>query len=256
MNTLGIDLAAQPKNTAACLIDWGSGSAEVETLATGLTDDDLLASAGGCDKVGIDSPFGWPDEFVDALAAHHRGEAPWPGRHQTSPAEQDAFRRRLRFRATDRFCHELGLRPLSVSTDRIGVTAMRCAQLLARLEDAGKPVIRDGSGLAVEVYPAGALERWGLPSAGYKRRAGRDALRPLAAALLARLPELRLAPDHRAACETSDHCLDALVCSLVARGTALGLTIEPRTDEERKRARREGWIHLPAERSLAKLLVR
>ncbi|MGH2954090.1 MAG: DUF429 domain-containing protein [Solirubrobacterales bacterium] len=253
MKTLGIDLAAQPKNTAACLIEWRRGAAEVATLASDWTDDDLLAAADGCAKVGIDSPFGWPDEFVDALVAHHRGEAAWPGRDESSPAEQDAFRRRLRFRATDRFCHERGLRPLSVSTDRIGVTAMRCAQLLARLDAAGKRVSRDGSGLAVEVYPAGALSQWGLPFAGYKRGAGRDTLKSLTRSLLAKLPDLRLTPERRAACETSDHCLDALVCALVARATALGLTLSPRTDEERERAPREGWIHLPAEGSLAEL---
>jgi hypothetical protein len=44
----------------------------------------------------------------------------------------------------------------------------------------------------------------------------------------------------------SDHnCLDALVCSLVARAAALGLTQPPEPGEEADRATREGWIHLP-----------
>ena len=253
MRTLGIDLAAQARNTTACVIEWSEGAAEVSAVAAGFTDDELLAAAGGCEKVGIDSPFGWPDEFVAAISAHRRGEEPWPGRAHEAPTEQEAFRRRLRFRATDRFCQELGLRPLSVSTDLIGVTAMRCAQLLARLDDEREPSGRDGSGLAAEVYPAGALSRWGLPFTGYKRSRGRANLRPPLAELLAQLPALRIAPEDRARCETSDDCFDALVCALVARATALGLTLGPRTEAERERARREGWIHLPAEGSLARL---
>ena len=36
-----------------------------------------------------------------------------------------------------------------------------------------------------------------------------------------------------------------LVGSLVARAAALGLTQPPETDQERDRAAREGWIHVP-----------
>ena len=44
----------------------------------------------------------------------------------------------------------------------------------------------------------------------------------------------------------ADHnCFDALVCSLVARAAALGLTQPPETEEESRPRLREGWIHVP-----------
>ena len=42
--TLGIDLAAQPRETAACVIRWGEDAATVESLAAGLDDRGLLAT--------------------------------------------------------------------------------------------------------------------------------------------------------------------------------------------------------------------
>src|SRR4051794_11540312 len=87
--TLGIDLAAQPRTTAACLIEWAS-EPRVEKLGVGLADADLVKLARAAQKSGIDAPFGWPDPFVEAVAAHAR-HAGWPGRAQ----DQEAFRRSL-----------------------------------------------------------------------------------------------------------------------------------------------------------------
>ncbi|HMA27050.1 MAG: DUF429 domain-containing protein, partial [Solirubrobacterales bacterium] len=138
MRTLGIDLAAQPANTSACAIEWATGVPVVSDLRTGLDDGALLEAISGADKVGIDAPFGWPDEFVDAVAAH-RNRAGWPGAGE----DQDLYRFQLSFRATDRRLIERGARrPLSVSTDLIGVVAMRCAYLLDRLAAWGQPVDR------------------------------------------------------------------------------------------------------------------
>jgi len=56
------------------------------------------------------------------------------------------------YRLTDEVLHqEVGIWPLSVSTDRIGVTAMRCAPLLDALAAADHPVDRAGGGRVVEV---------------------------------------------------------------------------------------------------------
>ena len=67
------------------------------------------------DWVGIDSPFGWPAGFVSAVAGYAERE-PWPD------LDADA----LRYRLTDRLVRdEVKLSPLSVSSDRIGVTAWR-----------------------------------------------------------------------------------------------------------------------------------
>ena len=174
MRTLGIDLAAQPANTSICAMEWGPGRPIVSALRSGLDDAALLEAIEGADKVAIDAPFGWPDEFVDAVSAH-RNRSGWPG----SDDDQDIYRFRLSFRATDRRLIEHGARrPLSVSTDLIGVVAMRCAYLLDRLAAFGEPVDRAGSGKLVEVYPAPTLtswgrSRWAVTSSGSRSRSSR-----------------------------------------------------------------------------------
>ncbi len=244
MITLGIDLAAQAKKTAACLIEWEGGEASVTFLSLGLGDLELLDLSEQADKVGIDAPFGWPDEFVSAVASHH-GLKPWPG---VDAPDDDDFRSRLSFRETDRHVMEVR-RPLSVSTDKIGVTAMRCAGLLHKIGD----VDRAGSGKVIEVYPAAALERWGQRSGGYKANRTAGTLPDMVRALCDALPELELG-DHRTTLETSDDAFDALVAALVARAAALGLTAGP-GEELRARAQREGWIHLPRPGSLGFLAI-
>lgn len=238
MLTGGVDLAAQPARTAGCVLEWDdAGGAVVRSLAQPMDDDAVVALVGECEKTGIDAPFGWPEPFVAAVAAHERGEA-WPGR-----AREDAedYRRELSLRATDRYVIDrCGQRPLSVSTDKIGVVAMRCALILDGLEDAD----RTGTGLVAETYPAAALKGWGLAPAGYKRTSGTAARRELVGALLERVPRLdvgALRPD----LEASDDKLDALVCALIARAVAQGRT-EPPPEHLLRRARTEGWIHLPA----------
>ena len=104
----------------------------------------------------------------------------------------------------------------------------------------------------LEVYPAAALLLWGLPREGYK--ASGEAREELLATIEAEAPWLEWAPGAWEACVASDDALDAVLCALIARAAALGLTAPPPA-EELELARAEGWIHLPRKGSLGELLT-
>ncbi len=243
MRTVGIDLAAQPANTGWCIVDWAEG--RVVDVATNRGGDDELVELACGDAVGlvgIDTPLGWPDAFVDAVTAHHAGRR-WPD----DEGDPDAHRRRLRLRRTDEVVGATtGRHPMSVSADRIAVAAMRGARLQQRLVDAlgVDAVDRSGcSGRVAETYPAAALAVWGLPASGYKGTGGAEARAGLVDALVVR-SGLRVDDAQRAAMVGSDHLLDAWVCALVSRAVLDGATGRP-DPGERSVARREGWIHVP-----------
>lgn len=241
MSVLGIDLAAGAKKTYACVLESGGSGLEAQ-LFRGCDDAELFKLAESREKVAIDAPFGWPNDFIDALSAHRALEA-WPAPDDESP---EIFRASLSFRATDRVVMHTR-RPLSVSTDKLGVTAMRCAFLLHRWST-GEKVDRTGCGKFVEVYPAGALVRWNLLGSGYKGN-NQAALAALLRELLEQLPTLRLSGDDRTLCASNDDAFDALVAALVGRASLLTLT-DPPPVARRKQAAQEGWIHLPLRGSL------
>lgn len=237
--TLGIDLSSNPARTAACLISWGEDGNRVEWLVSGdrggapLENEDLLKMIRAADLSGIDAPFGWPVPFVNAVRSWDCFGG-WPAEAAVSE---------LRYRATDLRIRKPRL-PLSVSSDLIGVTAMRCAAILDSLGDS---VDRSGmSGQAIEVYPAAALFHWGLPAEGYKGRARLEPRRELVDRLCARLEGVcEVTAAQREACEASDDVLDAFVASLAVRARMLGRTKGPEDGAEAVRARVEGWIHIP-----------
>jgi predicted nuclease with RNAse H fold len=161
MLTLGIDLAAQPKDTAACEVQWHGTHAEIIGWHNSLYDKQILALIEKADKVGIDIPLGWPTEFVRAVYRHYSPSKKWP----------KVSMRRFRLRATDRFVAEItGIWPLSVSTDRIGIPAARAASILCNMPS---KVDRTGVGKVVEVYPAAALKIWGFNFRSYKGKQGK-----------------------------------------------------------------------------------
>src|ERR1019366_5080074 len=159
MITIGIDLAAQAKDTAAFEIRWHSTHAEPIGWHARLSDEEILTLVRKADKVGIDVPLGWPTAFVRAVY-RHQFQRPWP-------VAKTAV---LRLRATDRFVARVTkIWPLSVSADRIGVAAARAAMLFSKLQE---PLDRSGNGKLVEVYPAAALRMWGFRWRGYKGAKG------------------------------------------------------------------------------------
>ncbi len=239
MLTLGIDLASQPKKTAAASIRWAESRARVVFARAKLGDRELVELAAAHDRVGIDSPFGWPRRFVEFVLAHRAGELP---EHDWN----DELNRAMRMRGTDVRVHERsGKFPLSVSTDRIALIAMRCATLLGKLG----VVDRSGVGKIGEVYPGATLRVWVLASKDKPTDA------ELLARLLARTSEWLVWDELALAnCRASRDCFDAVIASLITRAAAVGLTHPPRADEL-ELAREEGWIMLPIEGSLELLRV-
>lgn len=239
MLTVGVDFATEPEKTAMATVEWSGGRAVVQSLTLAVEDAAICAQVTGAAKLGLDCPLGWPDEFVDFLRQHHDGHVLAP--EQVAGKE---WRRRLAYRETDRRVQETtGLWPLSVSADRIGMTAMRAAGLLARLDAEGQRVDRTGAGVVVEVYPAASLHHWGLPHTGYKGPDKREQLGALLARLRAEATWLDLA-GHDVLCAGSDDAFDAVVAALTARASALGKATTP-LDKHREQAGREGWIALP-----------
>ena len=242
MRALGIDLASDPRKTGVCVVAWCDGTAIVEELRVGAGDKDLLGAHERCDVTGIDAPFGWPLPFVELMADGNRKlTKPW----------SSETRNELRYRLTDFRVHELtGRWPLSVSTDLIGVPALRCAGLLTRMGVTD----RSGDGRLYESYPAAALKVWGLKSTGYKGPKKGSVLNALWSSLKKQAPWLQTySPRALQLLTTRDDAFDALVTALIARAAAIGLTAMP-TEEERQLASSEGWIHVPLGGSLCRLV--
>lgn len=237
--TIGVDLAVEPRTTAAAEIYWSQDGARAKIPKVGCKDEDLLELLSGLvpgERAGVDCPFGWPLAFVEAVAAH-AGHQPWPGQ----PGRKEHYAR-LRLRTTDRVVRPLINRsPLSVSMDKLGATAARWAYLADQMALAGRPVDRTGAGPVVEVYPAGARAVWGL-----------DGTRSTEMVRMA-APWLQFEPGAQQMFDKNEHAFDALIAALVARATALGLTSGPRNEQEDRAAAVEGWIHLPEPESLARL---
>ena len=145
----GVDLAAEAAGTALAVLrvdagqggpgtgesgqraagQGGSGTVVLDHLRLGVDDETLLAETRDAPLIGIDCAFGWPVDFVDFVARQAGG-----ARLTSDDTGDLAWRRRLAHRETDRVVTErTGARPLSVATDRLGMTALRCAVLLDRL---------------------------------------------------------------------------------------------------------------------------
>jgi hypothetical protein len=245
ITTAGVDLASQVDNTAACVIDWSQRPAPVVELHERLDDDGIVRLVTGVTKLGVDVPLGWPLKFVQALELHSRNGS-WPADYE------HARNRDLRDRYTDIWLQDvLGFRaPLSVSTDRISIPAMRAAAVLNKISPRSA---LDGSGVIAEVYPAAALHRWDYPSRGYKGTKNAAARRELVMRFRTDTSRwLHIDDQQFERCCANDNVFDAVIAALVARASLVGLT-EPIPEPQRDVARQEGWIVIPLAGSLERL---
>ena len=236
MVTIGVDLASQARKTGTCAICWDSTPARIESLSTGAEDADLCELFKGACKIGIDAPFGWPVEFVQAIRGY-ASAMEWP---------DHLGARELKYRRTDRVVIERArIYPLAVAADRIAVTAMRVARLFKQVAAGGEDIDRSGAGRFVEVYPAAALTIWKLPANGYKGPANRDVLAKLVGEFADKTKTwLTLTEEDQSRCRESDDVFDALVAAVVARAAAIDCC-EPIPSDDRDLAAEEGWIALP-----------
>lgn len=238
----GVDLSAEPAGTAVAIVEQ-TDRIRVTALWLGNTDDQVVARTEPAEKIGVDCAFGWPVDFVEFVRGHSDGDVV---QRRKDELGKD-WRRRLAYRETDRAVSTLVRKqPLSVATDRLGLTAMRCALLLEAFVSAGRDVNRSGSGAVVEVYPGAALKLWGLHAAGYKT--SQQILDHLVDVLKDSLPQLELS-EFESLVRRSDDALDAVIAGLIALASVHGLC-SPIPDEHRQLAEREGWIAIPPQLSV------
>ena len=233
----GLDLAAQPKGTALAVLDWSAQNAKLVSLQLSVTDEEIVSSTQDCIKLGIDCALGWPAAFIDFVSnyskeslvtANFGGGIDW--------------RRELAYRETDREVHRLtGRWPLSVSTDRLAMTALRCAGLLSKLQAASVPIDRSGLGKVVEIYPAASMRIWGIEFAGYRNSESMRA--NLIGHVKQAAPWLDLANFESLMIESCD-AFDAVIASLATSSAAFGKSTTPPEDKAQL-AKIEGWVAMP-----------
>lgn len=235
----GLDLAAEPKGSALAVLEVskGSGRVRLESLTLGVADEAVVEICPTLGKLGIDCALGWPIDFASFVREYSSPKLP----DQVFDGGID-WRRDLAYRETDREVRRVtGRWPLSVSTDRLGMTALRCAGLLSKLQNAGEQIDRSGGGKVVEVYPAASMRIWGLSIAGYRNSEETRGL--LLKQMKAAAPWLDLASFEPLMLKSCD-AFDAVIAALAALSAAIGRSSEP-APSQLQQAQIEGWVALP-----------
>lgn len=282
METWGLDLSTSPANTGLVKLIWPTrGPAKITEYRNpkrSLIETLIRGSQGSW--WAVDVPFGWPAGFGRWLDQHFdRPSAPSaPGNDAASGLDGESWKAVAR-RATDLFVQNINETPgagFSVSFDKLGATAAAWSTIEAALATPtadGPAVTIDRSGLyrdghqharVVETWPSAAW--WAFARNGPVRSARTNPARMEASDFRSALEGIVVLADDALLCLSSrpkgEHFRDALVCALVARARALNATQLPKAmphngwteAEVEERARREGWIHLPAT-GLSGLLV-
>lgn len=234
MRVVGVDLASQPEKSSLCVVEWTAGQQPCVVELHRPADDDLIVDqAARADAIGLDCPLGWPSPFVDLVTAHHEGR---PTLDQAAPP------RDLRLRTTDQWIRQWIPRdPLSVSTDRLGVVALRGVGIVERI--AGPGADRSGAAGIYEAYPGGSLAVWGLTATGYKT-ADAIATRQAIVDELARHVDIPADGPSPIDLATNADDLDAAITAIVTLLAHLGATTSA-PSEFVDIAMKEGWIHVP-----------
>ena len=238
-------------------------------------------------RIGIDSPFGWPVAFVNALSNHRNrpGLYDWPRNDPevyAGPEEKSEEEYRdLKYRATELVVWKrvkkvvqkkrTPLKPISVAVNSLGSVAIRNASLLSRAGAKGLSVDRSGSaGHFVEVYPAAAFAQWKIDTTGYKK-SEKEGGRCIRVKVLKQLRKAsaclkELTDETISMLSQSDHLVDAFVSSIVALMAELDRRPGPKCEKEplthpipagmEALAKIEGWIVLPTQKSLGQLAER
>ncbi|MDP9454195.1 MAG: DUF429 domain-containing protein [Actinomycetota bacterium] len=237
MRFVGVDLATEPEACGVCALEGNAVAYVGRGSASHEHPDWLLEHCSRADAVGVDVPFGWPAPFVEALRGHEIGVA--FGRD----------RRRYRLRTTDvwiadalpkRLARDRGRpTPFSVSTDKLGATAMVGTVLLGLLSDGFRLSPRQSAvpRAVLEVYPAASLWAWGLRHRNIDVSAALEVLQEAFG--------LEVRDDDLERLLRSRHCFDALIAALTAREYGDGNIFDPPEDVPEVTLRAEGWIRVP-----------
>ena len=275
-SVLGVDLAAQPDNTALCEITISNRVPEVTRLEEDCDDTLLMAAFRRCniERIGIDSPFGWPIAFVNALSKHgsRAGFYDWPRNdpevYAGPQGKSTEEYRDLKYRATDLVVWKRVKKPISVAVNSLGSVAIRNASLLSRADAEGLSVDRSGrTGRFVEVYPGAAFAQWDIDTTGYKKKkedGGEQARVEVLKQVKARARVLEFNDEIRQNLSESDHVVDAFASAIVALMAEIDHRIAPEREDPKRLtypippgmeelAKREGWIALPTKKSLERL---
>ncbi|MBN2176584.1 MAG: DUF429 domain-containing protein [Demequinaceae bacterium] len=237
MISVGVDLASQSNDTAVAVIEWADGYSKAVKVVLGADDEMILDEAKSADVIGIGAPFGWPEPFFTFVSQNRVGLVDEPRR-----AASVSGRDEIMYRTTERRVRDwLGLKLMPSTSNMLGSTVLRCAGLQTRLAQAGVPVTRGEGGRVIEVYAPASLMAWGLHEPSYKSQ---SASRVRILEQIGRRLSLDLG-EYQALCVDSDDATDALAAAMTARAVALGLWRMPVDDEERARAKTEGWICVP-----------
>jgi predicted nuclease with RNAse H fold len=234
---VGIDLSVNPCKCGVCVLEGNAVTHVGHGRSTFEHPEWLVEHCSEADAVGVDVPFGWPKAFIDTLSNYEIGVA------------LNRDRRPYRLRTTDTWIVETLPRrltrhtrppaPFSVSTDKLGATAMVGSILLGTLSGEFRLSPRQCAvpGAVLEVYPAASLWCWGLPH--------RDIEVFIALGTLQEAFRLEIRSADRELLLESRHCFDGLIAALTAREYANGNTFDPPEPMPDRTLRVEGWIRVP-----------